>query len=305
MHWPNGKRFAFTIFDDPDSQTLTGLRVVYDFLAGLGFRTTVGVWPCAPVRPVNSPGETCASEEYRRYVQNLQKAGFEVGYHHTTPHSSTREEIAAGFSAFYSYFGHFPITMSNHYNAEAIYWGSGRLSGARNLLYRAATSWRSRDRFFGDTKGSPYFWGDLCRSHVRYCRSFVYTDIDTLRACPQLPYRDPDRQDVNYWFASSDGETVESFVRTLSEENQDRLEAQGGACIIYAHFAHGFVRDGNLDPRFRALMERLSRKNGWFAPVSTVLDYLRSKRSESMLTPQERAALEWRWVRAKLLKGVA
>ena len=31
--WPQGKRFAFTVFDDPDSQTLEAGRAVYSFLA--------------------------------------------------------------------------------------------------------------------------------------------------------------------------------------------------------------------------------------------------------------------------------
>ena len=45
MIWPGGKSFAFTIFDDPDSQTLEAGREVYALLADLGFRTTKGVWP--------------------------------------------------------------------------------------------------------------------------------------------------------------------------------------------------------------------------------------------------------------------
>jgi hypothetical protein len=36
--WPGGKDFAFTIFDDADSQTLENGRPTYGLLAELGFR---------------------------------------------------------------------------------------------------------------------------------------------------------------------------------------------------------------------------------------------------------------------------
>ena len=88
--WPEGKAFAFTIFDDPDAQTYEQGRLVYSFLARLGLRTTRGVWPCAPVRSPNSGGETCDDTRYRQHTRELQADGFEVGYHHTTKHSSLK-----------------------------------------------------------------------------------------------------------------------------------------------------------------------------------------------------------------------
>jgi hypothetical protein len=305
VRWPDGKSFAFTIFDDPDGQTLEGCRTIYDFLTGLGFRTTIGVWPRAPIREANSPGETCDNPAYRGYVQSLQSRGFEVGYHNTTAHSSTRGEIAAGLEAFRDYFGGAPIAMANHYNAEAIYWGRSRLSGARRALYRTATLWRADDEFFGHVPRSAYFWGDLCKEYVRYCRNFVYAEANTLKACPWMPYHDPARAYVDHWYASSEGANIESFVRTLAPENQDSLEAEHGACIMYTHFGHWFVRDGQLDGRFRALIERLSRKNGWFVPVSTLLEHLRAARGDTVITNRERASMEWNWLRRKLVKGTS
>lgn len=304
MEWPNGKDFAFTIFDDPDAQTLSGCRAAYDFIAGLGLRTTIGVWPCAPKRKPNSQGETCGNSEYLRYVQELARSGFEIGYHNTTPHSSPRPEILDGLNAFRGYFGSAPITMANHYNAEAIYWGSYRLTGARRVLYRAANLWR-KEKFFGHVRDSRYFWGDVCADDVRYCRNFVFREINTLRACPWMPYHDPDREYVKFWYASSEGANVESFVETLSEANQDRLEAERGACIMYVHFGHGFARDGELDGRFCSLLTRLSKKNGWFVPVATLLNHLHSKRQTEVITPGQRASMEWRWLSRKSIKGTS
>jgi len=304
IKWPGGKAFAFTIFDDPDSQTLSGVRSVYDFLSDAGLRTTVGVWPCGPTRERNSPGETCAGIEYRQYIQELSRRGFEAGYHNTTAHSCFRKEIAKGLETFTDCFGSAPITMANHYNAEAIYWGRDRLGGARQVIYRAATLGRE-NRFYGHIESSSYFWGDLCKNRVRYCRNFAYGNVDTLQACPWMPYHDAERPYVNYWFASSDGANVNSFLRLLSEKNQDELEERGGACIVYTHFGLGFVEGGALNDRFRLLIDRLSRKNGWFVPVSTLLDYLLAQRTDSVITAAQRRDLELRWLRGKLLRGTS
>ena len=84
---------------------------------------------------------------------------------------------------------------------------------------------------------------------------------------------------------------------------QDRLEEEGGACIMYTHFGNGFYQDGLLDNNFRRLMERLSQKNGWFVPVSTLLDYLREQRGEKVISPSERLLLECRWLIYKIGVG--
>ncbi len=128
--WPDGKRFAFTIFEDPDSQSLRISREVYSCLSDLGFRTTAGVWTIDPGEARrNSPGETCQNPEYRRWMQELAQRGFEIGLHSVAPGSLTRPEIVAGLEAFREYFGGDPVTMANHYNADAMYWGPARLNG--------------------------------------------------------------------------------------------------------------------------------------------------------------------------------
>jgi hypothetical protein len=303
--WPDGKTFAFTIFDDPDKQTVEEGRLVYSFLADLGFRTTRGVWPSGPVREENSQGATCAEPEYRRHTQALQQIGFEVGYHNATKHSSTREETIAGLDRFRDYFGADPSAMANHYNAEAIYWGPARLTPPLRTAYQAATLGRTTGTHFGEVEGHAMFWGDICRSRIAYCRNFVFRDINTLAACPWMPYFDPLRPFVNAWYASSEGSNVVRFVQTLTEANQDRLEAEGGACIMYTHFGHGFVENGRLAPRFVELMTRLSKKNGWFVPVSTLLELLRGSAADRTLSDAQRRTLERRWLWEKLFRGTS
>jgi hypothetical protein len=303
--WPEGRRFAFTIFDDPDGQSCATTRLVYSFLADLGFRTTIGVWPLDLRRKTNSGGETCANPEYRRFLQELQQKGFEIGFHLAAPFNSTRAETIEALDLFKQYFGHDPYSMANHYNADAIYWGPARLSGWRRALYNLATLGRTRNRHFGHVEGYPNFWGDVCRDRVLYCRNFVYADINTLRMNPWMPYADPERPFVRYWYSSSEGHQAPAFLKTLHDANQDRLEADGGASIMYTHFGHGYVRDGQLTPEFRSTMERLAKKNGWFVPVSTLLDFLAGHNGITTLTPAIRQRLETRWLWEKLFRGTS
>lgn len=305
VRWPEGKSFAFSIFDDPDAQTYADGTIVYGFLADRGFRTTRGVWPAPAVRTPNSGGETCDCAAYRRHTLELQALGFEIGFHNATKHSSTREETIRGLDTFRDHFGHDPSAMANHYNEEAIYWGDARLSPPHRSVYRLATLWRTSGVHFGEVQGHRAFWGDVCRDRIRYCRNFVFSDVNTLAACPWMPYHDPQRPFVQAWYASSEGSNVNRSIQILSEQNQDRLEEQGGACIVYTHFGHGWVQDGALHARAAQLLTRLSRKNGWFVPVSTLLDYLRQQRGSSTITDGQRRTLERRWLTGKLLRGTS
>ena len=60
----------------------------------------------------------------------------------------------------------------------------------------------------------------------------------------------------------------------LAPKNLDRLEEQGGACIVYTHFASQFVgADGRVAAPFRRALEDLAGRAGWFvpwAPCSTI-----------------------------------
>ena len=155
----------------------------------------------------------------------------------------------------------------------------------------------------GHVEGDPHFWGDYCRDKVKYVRNFVFGEINTLKVCPWMPYHDPDRPYVRYWFAASEGPLVDSFNRMLCEKSQDCLEAEGGACIVYTHFAKGFQEDGRLHPRFVALMQRLSRKNGWFVPVADLLDYLLERKKDPNISRAGRAQLERAWLLHKMCVG--
>jgi hypothetical protein len=85
------------------------------------------------------------------------------------------------------------------------------------------------------------------------------------------------------------------FCETLSEKNQDRLVEERGVCIMYAHFACGFAKDGRVHARTEELLRRLAARNGWFVPVSTLLDFLQAERAATSISAGELTTMEHRW----------
>jgi hypothetical protein len=307
LQWPDSKRFAFTVFDDTDLSRPGNYEPVYELLFDRGMRTTKSVWPATGpgLEARGAEGSTCDDAEYLRYVLSLQARGFEIGYHNSYHTGLVRSQIKTALDRFKNLFGHDPVSMSNHaMSVEGIYWGEARLSPPLSTAYRLAWA-RNRDHIHqGHVEGSPYFWGDLCKERIRYVRNFVFSEIDTLNACPWMPYHDAARPYVNAWFAATHAQHCPHFIDVLSERRQDELEASGGACIVYTHFAANFVdSNGTLDCRVRSLIERLSRKNGWFVPVGELLDYIAFKRGVTELSGGARRSLEWRWLAHKLLVG--
>lgn len=303
--WPDGKRFAFTVCDDTDLATLENIGPVYSFLSDCGFRTTKSCWSIQgdPCRGTYM-GQTCDDRDYLQWLLDLQCRGFEIAWHGPTWHGTPREGTRSALDKFAQLFGHYPYTATNHTRVEnAIYWGDHRLTGWRVYVYNLMTCFRRHGKYRGNVEGDEYFWGDLCRERIKYYRDFVFRGVNTLRACPFMPYRDPSRPYVNNWFASSNGRNIRCFNNCLSEARQDQLEMEGGACIMYTHFASGFTRGKDIDSRFAMLMKRLAAKNGWFVPVRELLDHIQKVRGPREITRAERAWIERRWLWEKAFLG--
>jgi hypothetical protein len=86
---------------------------------------------------------------------------------------------------------------------------------------------------------------------------------------------------------------------------QIKTSSTRGLCINVYTFRQSFVHDQKLDARFCKLMRRLSGKNGWFALVSTIRDYIGEQRGDRVITPAEPSALEWKWFGQKLFRGTS
>ena len=279
---------------------------VYELLADLGFRTTKSVWPLHGHDRPRAGGTTCEDRAYRAWVEMLQREGFEIGLHNVTFHTSPRDQTIRGLERFRELFGEYPSVHTNHTGCrESMYWGHDRLSGVNRTVYSVLNLLKQRREFEGHVEASPLFWGDLCQDKIKYVRNFVHRDINTLKYCPEMPYHDPARPYVNYWFASTEGPDVNTFVRALREADQDRLEREGGACIMYTHFGAGFAPEGHIDPRFARLMRRLGAKNGWFVPVTSLLDYLLAAKGQHQITDDQRTRLERGWLAHKIRIGTS
>jgi hypothetical protein len=305
--WPEDRAFAFTVFDDTDSSMISNSKPVYDMLERLGFRTTKSCWvrvAAANEDPTND-GSTIEDPEYRDWLLRLKASGFEIALHNTSSASSTRDQTIRGIEKFIEIFGSRQFTFANHTNTrDSVYWASNRLTGPPKVIYRLLTRQHNDRKYVGHHRESDYYWGDLLKKHVKYIRNFTFNEVNTLRVCPEMPYYNPETPEANMWFASCDGHDFRRFCDVLSRKSIDRLVAEGGLCIMYTHFAHGFVRqDGSLEPRFIETMEYIAQKNGWFATLSEVLDYLLAKNGVKAISKQEHDRLSWKWLLQKIGNG--
>lgn len=291
--YPDGKIFAFTVTDDPDLHEVAAIRPVYDCLAALGLHTTIAAWVGEAHRSNGMPdvpgrfdfGQTLQDREYRDYILSLKDQGFEVAMHTVSGGNDTRQETARGYEEFKKIVGYYPrINIMHSNNLENAYWG-------RNVFHDSRMRWffdnivaliypKAAFPFSGEDPDSPYFWGDILQSKTSYVRLWGTSGINTLRFNPSMPYHDPATPWVNYWFSFSEGHTGQVFNRLLEHRNIEKLVRERGACIVYTHFASDFAPvgpDGNrqLNPVTRHALEDVARHGeGWFVPVSVLLDRL-------------------------------
>lgn len=260
--WPESKKFAFTIFDDTDNSYIDNISPIYDLLNKNEIYTTKSVW----VKPSKDEFEGYCLEDavYLKYIKELEKQGFEIALHNVGSGYFSRAEITEGVDFFRELMGGNPKIQVNHVsNPDNLYWGSKRFVKPFSFLYRLLSR-RGPDKSSGEETDSIHFWGDIVKERIKYIRNFTFNGINTLKYDPHMPYIDPYKKDYsNYWFSSSDGHTVEEFNELLTKENIDKLEKEGGLCIVYTHFAEGFVdENGNLNPEFKNKIEYLSSKSG-------------------------------------------
>ncbi|MBI5118517.1 hypothetical protein HZA56_18780 [Candidatus Poribacteria bacterium] len=291
--FPYGKNFAFTITDDPDHTKLQKVKPVYDFLVKNGFKTTVAVWVLEAKRSNGLPdqenshseSDTLQREAYRKYILWLKEKGFEIAIHTVSEGNDRREDTVRGYEEYKKIFGENPkINIMHSNNLENIYWGSKVITNKYLQWFMehvAGTIYpKVKFPFEGEVPGSPYFWGDILREKTKYVRLWGTDDINTLKFNQTMPYHDPAKPYVEYWFSFSDGYNVRFFKQLISDENIERLVKERGASIVYTHFAAGFTlktKEGKyeIDPSFSEQMEKIARhKQGWFVPASNLLDRL-------------------------------
>lgn len=302
--FPDNKRFAFSIFDDTDLSTVESISPVYKLLTELGMRTTKSVWPLASVAEGKFGGCSLQDKPYLDFILQLRDAGFEIALHGVRNHHASRSLVQEGLAEFRRLIGCDPRIHANHSrNRDNIYWGANRFRVLKPF-YAAASYFSGKRGFEGHVPGSQFFWGDLCRERLDYMRDLVFHEINLDRVNPTMPYHDKAKPFVKYWFSSCHGADADSFCELLSERNQEKLERERGVCIVYTHFACGFVEDGRVHPRVEHLLRALAHRDGWFVPVSPLLDHLRAVRQPGAIPVSELINLECRWACDKIVTAL-
>lgn len=303
MDWPGKKAFVFTIFDDTDNSTVANTKPVYDLLRELGMRTTKSVWVYPPRGRFT--GQSLSDLNYLAWIQSLHTEGFEIGLHNVGDGDFTRSEILQGLDLFRDHLGFYPRIHTNHVsNRDNIYWLEDRFEWPFRQLYRWYRILRGMEsKSLGSQPGSNCFWGDACKKHIAYIRNHTCQDINTLKFDPLMPHKTINKDAFsNLWFSSSDGHTVEEFCDLLKPESVHRLMTEGGVCIVYTHFASGFVDQNNaVKPQVRKRLEHLASLNGYFAPVGTVLDHLITHRKASAAA---HPPSNFRWLLDRVIKKI-
>ena len=308
LEFPGGARFAFTVMDDTDVATVENVRPIYRLLESLGMRTTKTVWPvrCEEGSRNFWLSETLDDAAYHDFVVDLHTRGFEIAFHGATMETSPRARITRALERFRGVFGAPPRVHANHaYNRDNLYWGASRLDDPVLRLLCGRVAGQAAHLYEGHRPGSPYWWGDLCVEQIEYVRNLTFSEINLRRINPSMPYRDPSRPYVRWWFSAADAEDVDEFNHLLRPTNQQQLEAEGGVCIVATHFGKGFGAGGKLNPETRRLLQLLAARNGWFPPVGELLDWLRARREHDGLPAGEWRRMQWRWARDLVLRKLA
>ena len=272
--FPNNKKFIFTIIDDTDDAFADNIKKVYDVLYENNIITTKTVW-VYPLRDIErSKGESLQNINYKKFIIDIRNKGFEIALHNVGSGEYFRDEIISGLNDFNSTIGYFPNLHINHsYNPDNIYCGSKRFSFPFNYIVKYLYS--KYDSFDGEVFGSKHFWGDYHKKYITYSRNYEIDDLNTLKLNPYMPYLDKNySQYSNYWFSSTFTPNQWVFNRIVSEKSIDKLEYEGGVCILYTHLGY-YVKDGKVNEGFSKMMKYIGRKKtGLYIPVSNVLDLL-------------------------------
>lgn len=287
MTFPNNKKFAFTIIDDTDNDLIENTRPVYEFLASLGFKTTKTVW-AIPSKD-NFKGLSLSDYHYRQYIKKLQRAGFEIALHSVGSGKMTRQDVLDGLEIFRKFIGKWPKIQANHaQNSDSLYWGIKRFSLLRPF-------WRF-GKFKGDNPESIYFWGDYHKDHFKFLRNFTFDKLNTIETDQYMPYKDSSKAYANYFFSASNGGDVEKFNKLTDPRSVENLVNEGGASIIYTHFASGFTKHGVLDRTFRRNLRLIASMGGWFVPAEELLEYLIKQGRGKEIGFGQKLSLELKWL---------
>ena len=300
MNWPKKKEFAFTIIDDTDNSNVNNIKPIYDYLASKNIKTTKTVW-VYPSRDTFT-GQTLQNNNYYKFIKLLKSDGFDIQLHNVGSGNFSRTEIIKGLDEFKQKLGKYPNMHINHCsNSDNLYWGHKRFGMILRKTMQIIEG--SKKRFYGDEINSNYFWGDVAKEKIKFIRNRVFNGINTLKYDPKMPFREKRKIFSNYWFSSSDGHNLKQFNNLVTKSNIDQLKRDKGLCIVYTHFASGFLdHQGKLNELFKENINYLSKQNGWFVPANEILEHLLSRKKKDTVSSFYINKLDVRWLIDRIKK---
>jgi hypothetical protein len=293
--FPEEKKFAFSLLSGIKNVPAATLRPVYRLLEELGLRCTQVVSSFAAPQ---GAGCSLDDSEFREFIVELNERGFEIGWAGACAESSERARTIEGLERFREVIGRYPRVYVNHaLRRENLYWGNDRIDQPllKAVLHRAAPT--PSGYFQGHLESSAFWWGDVCQQRLDYVLNLTFDDVNLTRINPSMPYHDPSRPSVRYWFSASDAADCSDFNQLLRPDRQQKLERDGGYCIVATDLSRGFVRNHEVERLARKRFEALAARPGWFVPVSTLLDHLRSAQTTEVLSGEEWDRMQWKWAR--------
>jgi hypothetical protein len=302
MKWPLNKEFAFTVIDDTDYSTVQNIKPLYEYLKAKNIITAKTIWIYPPSDYFK--GQTVQDKEYYDFLLEIERDGYEILLHSVGSGIFKRPAIIEGFEIFKEKFGRYPSVNINHsLNPDNMYWGYKRFGPVLSFISKYIEG-KSR-KFYGDEIESDFYWGDISKKYIKYNRNRVFNGINTLKYDPEMPFREINKKDCNYWFSSSDGQTIEEFNNLITRKNVDKLIKEKGLSIIYTHFACGFVEEnGEINRIFKENIDYLSSQNGWFVPISEILDYLLNIKKKTSVSSLYINLLDLKWLIDRVKKRI-
>ena len=123
-------------------------------------------------------------------------------------------KLIKGYEKFKEYFWLIipKIDILHAQNIENLYSGYDKID---NPILKIAEKIFHNSDYQGHIPQSEYFWGDICKEHIKYVRLPFHAikEINLLKVYPKLIFHDPKRSYVNYWFPNSDGSDYKDFIK--------------------------------------------------------------------------------------------
>ena len=277
---PDNKKFIFTIIDDADDSTYENTKPIYNFLYEKNIIITKTIWVYPP-RDKHSKGDSLQNENYSNLIKEISSKGFEIGLHNVGSGAFKREEILKGLDEFKAKLGEYPKIQINHsYNPDSIYGGYKRFNFPFNKIVKMLY-FQYAGIFQGENEDSPFYWGDKHKEIIKFNRNHETEMINTGKFDPYMPYIDSSRSKYsNYWFSATFAPNPWIFNKIVNEKSIRKLEKENGICIIFNHLGY-LIQNGEIDKGFVERINMLSENsNGWYAPVSTILEYICEQRKQ-------------------------